>query len=655
MHLLFDILYAAHANGTHHKLAMDALNHLHGDDAPRRRNLFLKYYEPFLRGSKDPDKKFKDFRNHVLHVSQDYWGGAEKATRKWYDALVESLSDQKWSDAAYNAGVLSHYYSDPIMPFHTAQSEAENNIHRAVEWSISCSYDRLRATAVLRGQLGVRVPTGEDWLEQMVREGAEKSHQQYHVLIDHYNFKQGRRNPPRGLDVVCRDTVSALLGHAIGGFARILEHAFDEAAVTPPRVLLVAETVLATLEMPIQWVTHRMENKQQAELIRQMFREYQKTGKVERNLPEDVRAVRDELLGGPVEDGEKPSATPLHAGYDLPEVNLASLTRSRLGHDSTVKSPKPKPPKPIAQPPAEVPQPEPVKSLPVKAEPARVEAKKEESPNEDPALHREPDLSRERGLRSVPEPEPTKHDDRSESIEEATSEFQPLKGVKIRPKLPPKKKLASKTDQRDVDPPIVKSPKPADLKIAQPESIEQESPAAKSGVEQVETKAEEKPAIKERAIEEKKPVEGKPLKFYLEASDPVVDAPSIGNKTAKRLNGVGIRTVAQLIAADPDAVAPKIKVHHITADVLAEWQAQATLVCRIPMLRGHDAQLLTGCGYENPEAIARADADMLLIEVEEYAETAAGDRILRGSSPPDLAEVTNWIAWARQARRLQAA
>ncbi|RCS41157.1 DUF4332 domain-containing protein [Bremerella cremea] len=640
MHLLFDILYAAHANGTHHKLALDALNYLHGDEASRRRNLFLKYYEPYLRGSKDPDKKFKDFRNHVLHVSQDYWGGAEKAARKWYDALVEALRHQKWSDAAYSAGVLSHYYSDPIMPFHTAQSEAENNIHRAVEWSISCSYDRLRATAVLRGQLGVHVPSGNDWLEQMVREGAEKSHQQYQVLIDHYNFKLGRRNPPRGLDVVCRDIVSALLGHAIGGIARILERAFDEAAVALPRVLLVAETVLATIEMPIQWVTNRIENQEQAERIRQMFREYQKTGKVERNLPEDVRAVRDELLAEQNQVPEETEQSEQYEGYNLPEVNLASLTRSRLGLSSAGKPAKKTQTDRVVE----------RRSEPAKVKPGRVEKLDVGSEMQRPTLPREVPVEQV-SSREVPQAEEV-----GPLHESSSPEFQPAKGVKIRPKLSPKKKMEPAVDEFQAEAASEKPAKSGKLKIARTEQVaeserQEELPQAKKKKSQ----RNEVPARDGRAIEEKKPVEGKPLKFYLEASDLVVDAPSIGNKTAKRLNGVGIRTVAQLIAADPDAVAPKIKVQQINADILAEWQAQAVLVCRIPMLRGHDAQLLTGCGYESPEAVARANAEMLLIEVEEYAETSAGQRILRGSSPPDLEEVTNWIAWAGQARRLQAA
>jgi hypothetical protein len=67
MSLLFRIVYAAHANGTHHKLALDALRHLERPDADAWHRVFLKYAELYLAGSKAPDTEFKDFKNHVLH------------------------------------------------------------------------------------------------------------------------------------------------------------------------------------------------------------------------------------------------------------------------------------------------------------------------------------------------------------------------------------------------------------------------------------------------------------------------------------------------------------------------------------------------------------------------------------------------------------
>ncbi len=72
MSLLFRIVYAAHANGTHHKLALDALNELSVEGSDKWAKLFLKHSERYLEGSKDPDKLFKDFRNHVLHVQDNF-------------------------------------------------------------------------------------------------------------------------------------------------------------------------------------------------------------------------------------------------------------------------------------------------------------------------------------------------------------------------------------------------------------------------------------------------------------------------------------------------------------------------------------------------------------------------------------------------------
>lgn len=105
--------------------------------------MFLKHAELYLTASKAPDNEFKDSKDRVLHVADGYWGGAPEKVVSWYDMLVAALREQRWSDAVYSAGVLSRYYTDPQQPLHTGQSEAENNIHRAIEWSISRSFDDL--------------------------------------------------------------------------------------------------------------------------------------------------------------------------------------------------------------------------------------------------------------------------------------------------------------------------------------------------------------------------------------------------------------------------------------------------------------------------------------------------------------------------------
>ena len=101
MSILFDTVYHNECTSTHHKLAMDALRHLRGKQADPWLRLYVRYYEDYLEGSKAPDKEFRDFRNHVLHVGDNYWGGAVKAATKWYDRAVESLVKQEYVEAVY--------------------------------------------------------------------------------------------------------------------------------------------------------------------------------------------------------------------------------------------------------------------------------------------------------------------------------------------------------------------------------------------------------------------------------------------------------------------------------------------------------------------------------------------------------------------------
>ena len=260
MNLLFRIVYATHANGTHHKLALDALRHLQNPDAHGWQRLFLRHCEVYLEGSKAPDKEFKAFKNHVLHVGDNFWGGAPEKVESWYGILVDALKKESWHEAVYAAGIMSHYYTDPIHPFHTAQSKAENNIHRAVEWSISKSYGALAARNKAKQPPEIDLGTDDAWIKDHVIAGAETSHQYYETLIANYNFARGVVDPPDGLNEVCKELVSDLIAYAALGHARLLDRAFSEAGVTPPEVSLTAETFVASLKIPLKWVLRKMED-----------------------------------------------------------------------------------------------------------------------------------------------------------------------------------------------------------------------------------------------------------------------------------------------------------------------------------------------------------------------------------------------------------
>jgi hypothetical protein len=124
---------------------------------------------------------------------------------------------------------------------------------------------------------------------------------------------------------------------------------------------------------------------------------------------------------------------------------------------------------------------------------------------------------------------------------------------------------------------------------------------------------------------------------------PVVDAPSIGPRTAGRLDVLGIRTVGDLLSLAPEDAARRIKATHINARVIRDWQAQALLACQVPGLSGLSAQILVGAGIASLEDLARADAEGLMQDISRYLSSAAGARILRDNDPPERVAVEAWI------------
>lgn len=519
MSLLFRIVYAAHANGTHHKLALDALQRLGSPDAENWRRLFLKHAETYITGSKAPDKEFKDFRNHVLHVEDNYWGGAPEKADQWYARLVTALKDHSWDEAAFCAGVLSHYYTDPIHPFHTAQSQEESNIHRAVEWSISKSYDSLRKDGQKAfPNLAVVLPSGDDWVKASVIDGAEFSNRYYTSLIAHYDFDQGVSNPPAGLTPRCQTIVSELLIYAAEGFSRLLDRAFVDADVTPPEVALTAETVVATLKIPVRWVEKKLSDSEDRAAVRAMFDELNQTGKVDKTLSEDDRQVRD-----------------LHA-KEILEPRAKARARARQD---------------------------------------RMKVQPTAAPN----------------TASAPKT--------------ATS-------------VPPPAQAAGTPGTRDTQAAAPAPQRDNDITLHTLEPRETTAPRSS-------------------------------LRTNLELHDDLVDAPSIGPKTASRFYNIGISTVADFLAEDAAVMAELLDTRHINALTLQSWQDQARLVMTIPGLRGGHAQLLQGAGYSDAEAIADAEPTALASAVLKFAATAEGKRVLREGDPPDLEKIKTWIDNAAEA------
>ena len=144
-------------------------------------------------------------------------------------------------------------------------------------------------------------------------------------------------------------------------------------------------------------------------------------------------------------------------------------------------------------------------------------------------------------------------------------------------------------------------------------------------------------------------------KFYLDIDSPVLDAPSIGPRMAERLAPFNLATVGDLVSVKAEDVANQLADRAVSADIVQQWQQQAMLVCRVPNLRGHDAQLIVGCGLTSAEELAASNATELFSKVIRLASSKHGVRILRGSNAPDQEEVSAWIHWAQNCRAVRAA
>jgi len=568
MHLLFHIVRNTHANGTHHKLALDALRHLKCTDTDYWQSVFLLHAKLYLEGATAPDDEFKDYKNHVLHTRDGFWGGAPDKVRSWYQHVVEALSVEDWPTAVYCAGVLSHYYTDALQPFHTAQSEAANNIHRAVERSVAKSYGALYALGLDEfGDMRVELGSDPNWLVELVCRGADLANGYYEKLIAHYDIGRGVVDPAAGLDAVARRIVAEMIRFAHVSYAAVLDRAIDEARVFAPEVGLVVATLLAVAQAPAKALSRRMANAGERRAIERMYDELLATGTVEEHLPDGHRLVRDlfaeEVLAGRTRHPQVSQLFPF-AQRERVVTRIDRLREARQQAGAT----------------ADV--------VPLHA-PDRFEPAAATVPAAAASMHAR-NVSRQAMLYVVP------------------NEPHNAANTPSRAGLADRLQRLAVPHLHDREPPQLEDP---------PHTPQGDAAAAQEA------------------------------QFHLSFDHEVAEGPSIGAKTAKRLNRLGIKTVRDLLKAEPAALAVLLDARHVSTESVSDWQDQALLMCTIPGLRGTHAQLLVGAGYRTADAIAEAEADTLCAGVLSFAVTAAGQRILRNGHVPDIEKIKGWLEAAR--------
>lgn len=622
MNLLELVIIAHRCRSTHHFIAFDALQLLKGEDAGEWKNLLLKHHTNLLKGAKAPDTDFKDFQNHVLHVEDGEWGGARDAAMQWYGKAVEALREKKWGKAAYALGVLTHYYADPIQPFHTAQSEEEGAIHRALEWSIAKSRDTIKALIDVRGYPHVHAGTETGFVADMVLAGAKYSNPHYQTFIDHYDLHKGVANPPEGLDQTLLDILADLVAYATAGVAVLFERAFAEAGVKPQKVDLDLPGYFAALDIPIRRITKRMADARDRKTVEAMYEEFVETGKVVKSLPADDKKIRA-----------------LHCKQILRQP-LEWLDMMPIRPIGTKHVPLPEHPQPVEYQ---------LRVVPVPVEGGAIETARTPTVSPDPevfdAEEAAPAIVDEPIIASEPEIE-------VEPEIAAEAESEPETVVEEEPVLESAEIIDLET--RDPSPELVEEPTvetgteeatAADAMLAELDAVEDPEPVQEAVAETpVETSSEADLTDSDDANDDE-------TREYITFDSPVVDAPSIGPKTASRLEKVDIWTIGDLLNADPAETASALNVRYIKTDTLLDWQDQTRLMVEAPGLRVLDSQILVGAGIRSADDLAKASATKVLKAATGFLDTPKGARVLwGGENSVDKTEVEHWIGLAKSAQ-----
>ena len=143
--------------------------------------------------------------------------------------------------------------------------------------------------------------------------------------------------------------------------------------------------------------------------------------------------------------------------------------------------------------------------------------------------------------------------------------------------------------------------------------------------------------------------------FHLRRSDAIVHAPIGGPPMLRRLEGIGIRSVEDLLNASAHSVAQQLQMRRVSPETVRQWQQQCELVCRVPRLRGRDAACLVAAGVVTVEQLAAAVPAAVYRDIQALIHSSERKRLLRGGKEPTLADVTDWVNSACQARPLLAA
>jgi predicted flap endonuclease-1-like 5' DNA nuclease len=647
---ILSILRAAHCRSTHHYFVLDALQKLKTAQAQRLANILLKYHDDYLVGAKAPDCSFKDFKNHVIHVSDNNWGGAPQKCQEWLAQAREYLDRGNWKKAAYACGVLSHYFTDPIMPLHTAQHPREQAVHRPLEWSICQSYDEIYNLCRESGyECDFELAVDDQWISKAVLAAAAVAHRHYDRLVAIYDVERGVAKPRAGLNDEAMTILAELFALTIGGLSRVLTRLADETTRELPQVSLTLASILATIDMPLAWIAGRISDSQERRAVQAVFNEYHKTGSLKRYLPAEIAVVREAKIAEPNLGIRQPALASLSISSISPGPTAATKESRRLVDIEL---------------PGEILATAPMDTAGQTTSPSLDLADSEM----DEVVSESPDSAKH-----LPEVvtflNPTFDEQSRLDVESASHQpgepdrppaqsFVPSESVAPAVSLAPAESYNSQplSDRAELE-----SPQFLSLSQARGRLPVQADPSAPGQKVQTEITVESTSAdsLARNALRiapgTMPAVADDHDQNTVHFGSPIVDAPSIGPKTAKRFKKTGICTVQQLISASPESIVGGLATRWITESLVRDWQDQARLVCEVPALSGYRAQLLVAVGCRTSWQLRSANPKLLHTQISQFCQTSEGQHILRSARVPQADDIGNWIESARIFARRDAA
>ncbi len=98
--------------------------------------------------------------------------------------------------------------------------------------------------------------------------------------------------PAAALSPVAQEMVAEIIKVVLIGWGCVVDRLAQESSVELPKDGLTMTTLVAGLKMPAAWVTRKIANQTERRAVEVLLKEYEQTGTVTQNLPDEVRQVR---------------------------------------------------------------------------------------------------------------------------------------------------------------------------------------------------------------------------------------------------------------------------------------------------------------------------------------------------------------------------